>query len=185
MTDAYDVVVLAGGAGSRLGGVDKPGLDLGGRSSLDRVLDAVTGAGRIVVVGPERATAHPVRWAREDPPGSGPLAGLRAGLPLVAADVVVLLAADLPLLDAATVGRLVAAVPPDGAALLVDAEGHEQYLLGAYDRAALVAAVAEVDPHRGIKHVVARLAVVQVPDESGAAVDVDTWADVEAVRRRL
>lgn len=185
MSRAYDVVVLAGGAGSRLGGVDKPGLDLGGRTSLDRVLDAVAGAGRVVVVGPERPTTRAVEWAREDPPGSGPLAGLRAGLPLVAADVVVLLAADLPLLDVATVDRLVAAAPAGGAALLVDGEGHEQYLLGAYDRAALVAAVGEVDPRRGIKHVVARLTVVPVPDESGAAVDVDTWADVEAVRRRL
>ncbi|MGN6331019.1 MAG: molybdenum cofactor guanylyltransferase [Motilibacteraceae bacterium] len=185
MSRAYDVVVLAGGAGSRLGGVDKPGLDMGGRSSLDRVLDAVVGAGRVVVVGSERPTSRPVDWTREDPPGSGPLAGLRAGLPLLAADVVVLLAADLPLLDAATVDRLVAAVPAGGAALLVDAGGHEQYLLGAYDRTALAAAVAEVEPHRGIKHVVARLAVVPVADESGAAVDVDTWEDVEAVRRRL
>lgn len=185
MKHAHDVVVLAGGAGSRLGGVDKPGLDLGGRTSLDRVLDAVAGAGRVVVVGPERPTTRPVEWTREDPPGSGPLAGLRAGLALVAADVVVLLAADLPLLDAATVERLVAAVPPGGAALLVDTGGHEQYLLGAYDRSALAAAVAEMDPHRGIKHVVALLPVVRVPDESGAAVDVDTWEDVEAVRRRL
>ncbi|HEU4674360.1 MAG TPA: NTP transferase domain-containing protein [Motilibacteraceae bacterium] len=185
MSRAYDVVVLAGGAGSRLGGVDKPGLDIGGRSSLDRVLDAVPGAGRVVVVGPERATARPVTWCREDPPGSGPLAALRTALPLVSADVVVLLAADLPLLDAGTVDRLVATAPAGGAALLVDDGGHEQYLLGAYDRAALVAAVAEVDPHRGIKHVVARLTVVPVADQAGAAVDVDTWDDVEAVRRRL
>ncbi|MGW4109093.1 NTP transferase domain-containing protein, partial [Streptomyces sp. NPDC004976] len=36
----YDAVVLAGGAARRLGGADKPGVRVGGRALLDRVLAA-------------------------------------------------------------------------------------------------------------------------------------------------
>ncbi|WP_246094840.1 DUF6457 domain-containing protein [Streptomyces roseicoloratus] len=80
MTTAYDAIVLAGGAARRLGGADKPGVRVGGRPLLDRVLAACRDAGRVVVVAEPRATARPVEWAREDPPGGGPAAALDAGL---------------------------------------------------------------------------------------------------------
>uniref|UniRef100_UPI00055F84E1 molybdenum cofactor guanylyltransferase n=1 Tax=Kitasatospora sp. MBT63 TaxID=1444768 RepID=UPI00055F84E1 len=115
----YDAVVLAGGAAARLGGADKPGLTVGGRSLLDRVVAACEGADRIVVVGPQRATAG-VRWAREEPPGGGPVAAVAAGLAQVTADRVLLLAADLPFLDRRTLERLLAALDdpaPDNPAL--------------------------------------------------------------------
>ena len=78
---AYDAVVLAGGAARRLGGADKPGVRVGGRALLDRVLAACAGAahhrGGRPTPGPPPG---PWRWAREDPPGGGPLAALDAGL---------------------------------------------------------------------------------------------------------
>ncbi|MEH6375729.1 NTP transferase domain-containing protein, partial [Streptomyces sp. KLMMK] len=40
----YDAVVLAGGAARRLGGADKPTLRVGGRTLLDRVLEACADA---------------------------------------------------------------------------------------------------------------------------------------------
>ncbi|MFZ2514092.1 MAG: NTP transferase domain-containing protein, partial [Candidatus Lutibacillus vidarii] len=40
----HDAIVLAGGRGSRLGGVDKGAVPVAGRALLDRVLDAVSGA---------------------------------------------------------------------------------------------------------------------------------------------
>ncbi|MFF4549707.1 NTP transferase domain-containing protein [Streptomyces sp. NPDC001435] len=76
----YDAVVLAGGAARRLGGVDKPAVRVGGRPLLDRVLAACAGARTTVVVAEPRPTARPVRWAREEPPGGGPVAALDAGL---------------------------------------------------------------------------------------------------------
>ncbi|MYY85285.1 NTP transferase domain-containing protein, partial [Streptomyces sp. SID335] len=46
----YDAVVLAGGGAARLGGADKPGVRVGGRALIDRVLAACSGAGTTVVV---------------------------------------------------------------------------------------------------------------------------------------
>ncbi len=134
---AYDVVVLAGGGGRRLGGADKPGLTVGGRTLLDRVLGAVEGAAEVVVVGPERPTVRPVLWAREEPPGGGPAAALAAGLLHVTAPVVVVLAADLPFLDAATVQVLLDAVGTGDGALLVDGDGRDQVLTSAWRTPAL------------------------------------------------
>ncbi|MGP3998554.1 DUF6457 domain-containing protein [Streptomyces sp. 8N706] len=109
----YDAVVLAGGAAKRMGGADKPGLPVGGRPLLDRVLGACADAAGTVVVGARRPTVRPVRWAREDPPGGGPLAALDAGLGQVTAPVVLALSADLPFLSSITVRALLAAL--DGA----------------------------------------------------------------------
>nr|WP_225845064.1 NTP transferase domain-containing protein [Streptomyces sp. HPF1205] len=120
----YDAVVLAGGAAGRLGGADKPGLPMGGLMLLDRVLAACAGADRTVVVGPRRPTSRPVRWTREEPPGGGPLPALAAGLAALddahrsgadavegrLSEVVLVFAADLPFLTAATVDALAAAL---------------------------------------------------------------------------
>jgi molybdopterin-guanine dinucleotide biosynthesis protein A len=140
----YDAVVLAGGRARRLGGVDKPGLDVGGSSLLDRVLTATAGAGRTVVVGPARSTSRAVLWTHEQPPGGGPVAGLAAGLEQVEAPVVLLLAADLPFLDPAAVALLTRPFP-DGMAgrMLVDGE-QAQWLCGAWSTAALRAALRGV-----------------------------------------
>ncbi|MEV5790909.1 NTP transferase domain-containing protein [Streptomyces sp. NPDC052192] len=107
---AYDAVVLAGGSARRLGGADKPGVRVGGRALLDRVLAACADAAVTVVVAEPRATARPVRWAREDPPGGGPVAALDAGLRHTTAPYVVVLSADLPFLDEKTVRRLLDAL---------------------------------------------------------------------------
>lgn len=109
----FDAVVLAGGAAKRLGGVDKPSVSVGGRSLLDRVLAACAGAAGTVVVGSRRPTARPVMWAREEPPGGGPLAALHAGLRRTTAERVVVLSADLPFLDEHTVRRLLATLDDD------------------------------------------------------------------------
>src|SRR5204863_90328 len=74
----YDAIVLAGGAATRLGGADKPQLKVAGRSLLDRAVDAVHGAARIVVVGPEQQVDAAVTFCREDPPGGGPVAAIAA-----------------------------------------------------------------------------------------------------------
>ncbi|SEK73878.1 Molybdopterin-guanine dinucleotide biosynthesis protein A [Streptacidiphilus jiangxiensis] len=185
----FDAVVLAGGAASRLGGEDKPALLVAGTSLLDRVLAACDDAEVTVVVGPERATRRAVRWVREEPPGGGPVAGLAAGMGEVAAEVTLLLAADLPFLDSATVRRLLEALAADpelDAAVLVDAGGRDQLLTAAYRTAPLRAALAAVpQPHGArLRAVTGGLRTVRLRDEVGAAVDCDTWEDVERARER-
>jgi molybdopterin-guanine dinucleotide biosynthesis protein A len=183
---AYDAIVLAGGSARRLDGVDKPGLLIGGVSLLDRVLAAVDGADRTVVVGPARVTARPVEWVREDPPGSGPVAGLAAGVAKCAAPVVLTLAADLPWI-APAISRLTAAVSDLDVAVLVDGSGRRSLLTAAWRRASLVAALDRVDAPAGVA--VRRLfdgaAVVEVADEGGWSEDCDTWEAIERARARM
>lgn len=142
--EAWDALVLAGGAARRLGGRDKPAEMVGGRGLLHRVLDAVGGAEQVIVVGPVRPTARAVSWTREDPPGSGPVPALAAGLAKVRAPLVMVLAADLPFLATAVVQRLASAVFCSAAAgaVVVDDTGASQWLLGCWRTAALSSALA-------------------------------------------
>lgn len=174
----YDALVLAGGSARRLGGVDKPGLLVGGSSLLDRVLSAVTGAGRVVVVGPRRPTATPVRWVREDPPGGGPAAALAAGLPVLQAEWVAVLAADLPFLDVVTVDRLRAAAMDGDGALLVDQDGRDQLLLGVWRTAALRDALPAHPAGARIAVVLDALRAVRLP-VAAAGPGAHPWQDVD------
>ena len=188
----YDVIVPAGGAAGRLGGADKPGLRVGAGTLLDRVLAACAGAATTVVVGPSRPTAGgPVRWTREDPPGGGPVAAVAAGLALVTAEVVLLLAADLPFLDRRTVHRLVTALDRGGpddpeAVLLVDAAGRDQPLAAAYRTTALRDALAALGEPAGLplRRLVAGLRTVRLTDTEGVAYDCDTWEELALARER-
>lgn len=185
-------LVLAGGAARRLGGVDKPGLLVGGVPLLDRVLAAVPVDAPVVVVGPERATARPVSWVREEPPGSGPLAALAAGLPSVSADRVWLLAADLPFLDRATLAALAAAADGCDGAVQLDDHGREQWLCGVWSAAALRRGLAGIGGPAvaggRLREVLGRLDAARVP--AAARVnpppwsDCDTPDDLERARRR-
>ncbi|MBV2356053.1 molybdenum cofactor guanylyltransferase [Streptomyces sp. J2-1] len=191
-TAPYDAVVLAGGAARRLGGADKPGLRVGGRALLDRVLAACADAARTVVVADPRPTARPVRWAREEPAGGGPVAALDAGLRGGTAGDTVVLSADLPFLTPATVARLLAALRASGAdgALLTDADGRDQPLVAAYRTAALrrgLAALADgPDGLAGLplRRLTGALDLVRVPDPL-ASFDCDTWDDIADARARI
>ncbi len=87
-TVPFGIIILAGGRATRLGGADKPGLVVGGRTLLAAVVGAGTEAGarRVVVVGPDRPgttdarRGGAIRFVREEPPGSGPVPALRRGL---------------------------------------------------------------------------------------------------------
>ena len=186
----WAAVVLAGGRGRRLGGVDKAALQVGDRSLLDTALAACSGAARTVVVGPTRPTGPAVRWALESPPGSGPVAALSAGIAELSAEVgvVVGLAADLPAVDVATVGRLLEAVDvatADGVAL-VDGTGRVQPLLAAYRLPALRRALNEVGDGRDlpVRRLLDHLTLATIPDQDGAATDIDTPQDLARWTRR-
>jgi len=197
-----EAVVLAGGAGTRFGG-DKTAATVGGTSLLGRAVGsaATAGVARVVVVGPrlphDVVTGCPLFLTREDPPGAGPVAGLLAGLRHVRADVVVLLAADLPHLPAQGLRALVARLTADpelGAVVAQDQDGRAQWLTAAYRVAPLreaaevavaqAAARGEGSRAPGLRHVVSRLRWVGAPLVSGwgRLVDVDTPEDLSRAR---
>ncbi|WP_435883664.1 NTP transferase domain-containing protein [Streptomyces griseomycini] len=189
---AYDAVVLAGGAARRLGGADKPGVRVGGRALLDRVLAACADARATVVVADPRPTARPVVWTREEPPGGGPLAALDAGLRRTTADHVVLLSADLPFLGRHTVEGLRDALrrsTADGV-VLTDADGRDQPLVAVYRSPALRRGLtALIDRHGALtglplRRLTASLDLTRITDPV-ASFDCDTWDDIATARARI
>jgi molybdopterin-guanine dinucleotide biosynthesis protein A len=187
----FDAVVLAGGRSTRLGGTDKPGLIVGGQTLLAAVVSAVTSAGadQIVVVGPQRPGAPGrVRYAREDPPGCGPVAALACGLGQVAAPFVVLLAADLPFLRPAQVSRLLTALAAQEApgVVLLDNAARPQWLVSGWLAAGLRGALDQY-PGSSLGGLLGPLDPVLLPDETPAGeppawLDCDTAGDLRRAR---
>jgi molybdopterin-guanine dinucleotide biosynthesis protein A len=140
----FDVIILAGGRGARLGGADKPGLVVGSSTmAATAARAAVTaGADRIILVGPARpdvaaataAGAGRLIVTREEPPGAGPVPALRAGLTEAAAPWVAVLAADLPFLGGDQVLSLLAAARggTSAGAVIADESGAVQWLAGCW-----------------------------------------------------
>ncbi|MGW1025499.1 NTP transferase domain-containing protein [Streptomyces sp. NPDC002577] len=188
----YDAVILAGGAARRLGGADKPALRVGGRALLDRVLAACAGASTTVVVAGRRPTVRPVVWAREEPPGAGPLAALDAGLRRTTAQSVVVLSADLPFLAEGTVRRLLTTLRERDAegAVLTDPGGRDQPLVAAYRSEPLRRELALLAAEHGgltglpLRLLTAELELTRISDPV-ASFDCDTWEDVAAARERI
>ncbi|MFD4180046.1 NTP transferase domain-containing protein [Rhodococcus sp. NPDC058514] len=187
----YDAVILAGGSATRMGGVDKPAIVIAGRSMLSAALDAVAGAERVVVVGPHRADlADSIRQTQESPVGGGPVLAMNAGLRELEGGTahVVVLAADLPFLAAASIESLVDALdrePDATAAFALDESGRVQFLLGVWRRSALSARLDKLGradlANRPMKTVIPA-GYVTVP-MTGIS-DCDTEADVAAARTR-
>jgi molybdopterin-guanine dinucleotide biosynthesis protein A len=182
----YAAVVLAGGRGARLGGRAKPQLLVGGRTILDAVLAAVADAAQRVVVGPPQPAPDGVLLVREQPPGGGPVAALRAGLAAVTADVVAVLAGDLPFVTSELVHDLRARLTGDGV-LVVDDAGRDQLLLGVWRTATLRAALPEAAAHVPLRRVLAPLAVRRLHPEVADGTpppwtDCDTPADLDRAR---
>lgn len=94
--------ILAGGKGSRIGGVDKQGILFEGRPLGRRLaMELEKLADEIVVVGsnPQPYEGIQVRFAQDLMPGYGPLSGLHAALACAAFDWVYLVACDMPFIS--------------------------------------------------------------------------------------
>jgi molybdopterin-guanine dinucleotide biosynthesis protein A len=205
-------IVLAGGRARRLGGTDKPLIEVGGRSLACAVIGAAAEAGaeRVVLVGPERpgltgelaraGLGDRVELTSERPAGGGPVPGLRAGIELLAdsespgggPELVLLLAADLPFLTGAPLAALAAAADVAGAgpvegAVAVDEAGRHQWLTSCWRVSALRAALAgyEGDSLRGLLAPLGArfLELAGEPGEPPFWLDCDSPEDVAMARR--
>ena len=154
---------------------------------LATVLAAVDDAATRIVVGPVQDVPPGVVLVREDPPGGGPVAALRAGLGPVTTDVVAVLAGDLPFLTGEVVDGLRRRLARDGV-LVVDDIGRDQLLLGVWRTERLRAAVGPSGSPTSMRRVIAPLAVDRwrpaVPDSTPPPwLDCDTPADLARARQ--
>ena len=182
----WDAIIVAGGAGTRLGGASKPDLTVAGQTLLERTLDAVSGTRGVVVVGGPRVEG--VSWTVEDPPGSGPAAAVAAGVASLADGAAlwtVVLGVDTPL-AADAVARLIAA-RDDGSdgAWLVDAEGREQPLLAIYRTEVLAARCEGTLANTSLRRLTTGMDMVAVRDAEGLSRDLDTWDDARFWKEQL
>jgi molybdenum cofactor guanylyltransferase len=100
---AVSSIVFAGGLGTRLGGTKKALLDVGGRPVIERVLDALRPLGdEIVVVDNDDSLAHVpgVRIVPDDETRAGVLVALASGLAAATGELCLVVACDMPFLDA-------------------------------------------------------------------------------------
>jgi molybdopterin-guanine dinucleotide biosynthesis protein A len=177
----WAAVILTGGGARRLGGTDKASLEHEGRSLLEHALEAVAEAAETVVVGPAVETSRPVSFARESPPGGGPVAGLAAAVAALGGrhERLVVLAVDMPHVGSDTVDRLLDAARDVDAAWLTDAHGRRQ-LVGVV-RPSLVPRPEDADG-AAMRTVMTAGRVRDVPARGAEAEDVDTWADLARLR---
>lgn len=182
----FDAVVLAGGGARRLGGVHKPTLLVGGQQVIRRVAAAVSDASHLIVVGPRDGVPDQAVVTREDPPGAGPVPALAAGLRLVCSPWVAVLAGDLPFLRTSDVTALREQACGGDGAVLVDAEGNDQWLIGVWRVRALVTAMAgnEGSSLRGLLDPLRpfRLRLPVPADVPPPWLDCDTMGDLETAR---
>lgn len=183
-------IILAGGRASRLG-TPKGHVRLGGRTLVERALDAVAHLPS-VVVGPgdlgDAVAAHPAAsLTREDPPYAGPAAALAAGTDElerrgVAPTWLLVLACDL--VRAAEAAALLLDAPrgADGS-ILIDAGGAPQWLCGVYRVGPLRARIADLRAADALASAPARallggLDLARIPDPASLTQDIDTPADL-------
>lgn len=157
-------LVLAGGLGRRMGGVDKPLLRLGGRTLLERVVARVApqcpgGLALSANGDPSRFAPFPGPVLPDGVPDHpGPLAGILAGLDFSASRTgsddghVLSVPGDAPFLPSDLAARLVAARDETGAAIAMAASGgREHYTVALWpvsSRADLRHALVERDERR-------------------------------------
>jgi CTP:molybdopterin cytidylyltransferase MocA len=191
-------VLLAAGAGSRLGHKPKSLLELGGVPLIRRQLIALSGAGvdEVVVVLGHHAElidpvvqAFPVTVVRNPNPDDGQVSSQRVGLAALSGklDAVIVALADQPLLNAQDITALIGAFKkrPEGSSVVypqVNGERGNPVMFSAEVREQILAGAANV----GCRQWQAAHADAVAPfvtDNRRYKVDIDTPEDIERFER--
>ncbi len=174
-------VVLAGGAGRRLGG-DKATAPLGGRPLIERPLGALAAiVGELAVVAKAATVLPPlpgvVVWREPDAPRH-PLSGIVEALARSGGRSVLVCAVDLPFVSTETLRRLAAA---DGEVAVAGG----QPLLGRFGPSVAAVLADAVGAGRPAREVVAGLDATVVAVPEAELFNVNTPADLAAAEARL
>lgn len=160
------LIVLAGGQGRRMGGVDKSRLILDGETFMERIRTRIGHLFDEVLVagGDGLPDLHP---------GGGPTQGVAAGLQAMTGDVAFVCACDMPHLQPRVVQRLLERLATHDAVVPV-ADGRPQPLHAVYRRTCLGAALqVAAEPGRRMRDLLERVDCLRL-DESEFQ-DVPDW----------
>lgn len=191
----FSAAVLCGGSSTRLG-VDKAALEVGGVPLAVLVGRIARGAGAAPVAGvgarppvvaalvADHMEVLDDRW-----PGEGPAAGVATVLGATSSPLLVVLGCDYPLLQPATVGRLVARLTAEvsAGAVVAHAEGRVHPTVGVWRVAACLGPAADYLARGGRSLVGLADAVGAVPEPVAADElhDLDTPGDLAVLAARL
>lgn len=184
MSGPLRAIVLAGGRSSRLAGRHKPAILLGGVPIVARGIAALRLIGaEPLVVGEGDGVPDGIPVIREDPPFSGPLAAVAAGVWALEAKpggVILLLGGDMPFVSPATLRGLAEGAQGARPALAVDPEGRAQSLCAAWPEELLRDRVAGLgDPvGRPLRLLYERVDPVMRAIGAREAMDIDTPDDL-------
>jgi molybdopterin-guanine dinucleotide biosynthesis protein A len=192
--DQITGLILAGGRGSRLGGQDKGLLTLDGQPMTARVLEILAPQVRRVVINANRNIDAYAAFGCEVVPDMaggypGPLAGMAAGLAVVATPWMLSVPCDSPLLPTDLAARLYRASLAQGAEIAIPHDG---------DRAHPVFALLRLDLRTSLEAFMAgderkilrwmgrhRLIEVDFSDCPAAFVNVNTADELAELAARL
>jgi len=184
-------LVLAGGQGSRMGGVDKGLAPFRGLPMVVHVLERLAPQVDEILVNanrnPEAYAAFGHRVIADEIPGfAGPLAGFERGLAHARGELVATVPCDSPFLPPDLVARLRAALESAGADLAVAKTGAQAHPVFCLMRRSVHASLGQflASGQRKIDKWYAALSVVEVAfdDEAGAFANINTrdeLADLE------
>lgn len=197
MIDADDItgLILCGGAGSRLGGRDKPLEVLDGSPLVAHVRERLLPQVGRIVISCNRNCETYRRWGdttvADERRDQGPLAGILAGLNVARTEYLFVCPGDAPFLSVTLAQRLTAALSRDHVELAVPHDGARRQHLFLSMRRSLAPALHDylASGGRSVHGFIEsrRHIVVDCSDAVGAFVNVNSRADLsaaQALRRR-
>ena len=186
-------LVLAGGQGSRMGGVDKGLQPFRGRPMVAHAVERLAPQVDEILINANRNVEEYARFgarviADEIPGFAGPLAGFERGLAHAAGELVATVPCDSPFLPADLVARLRSALEGAKADLAVAKTGAQAHPVFCLMRRSVHASLGEflASGQRKIDRWYSALTVVEVPfdDEADAFLNINTREELAHLEPR-
>jgi molybdenum cofactor guanylyltransferase len=184
-TERVAAVILAGGQGSRMGGVDKGLVDYRGRPLIEWTLAAIAPQADELVISANRNLDAYARYGHRVLPDTlpdypGPLAGVLAALTAVKAEWLLVVPCDTPHLPADLAARLRAAARKGNVPLAVAADltrvHHTCFIVRTDQRVALAAFLARGE--RAVRRWQAELPSIQIQFDVAAFANLNRPEDM-------
>ena len=185
-------VILSGGRGTRMGGMDKGLVPFRGRTLIEWVLDRIEPQVAEVLISANQnldrylALGHPVLTDRVTG-FAGPLAGLHAGLCLARSNLVIMVPCDSPFLPADLVQRMAQALADRDADVAVARTGDQRHPVFCLCRASVLANLTAFLEAGGRKvdawYAALNVCDVAFDDHAGGLLNINTLEQLQALER--